>query len=505
MNAIGYMRISVRDQSRYSLEYQERSIREYCSRNHLNLTELFKDNGESSYTFDRPDYKAVEAFIKKNKGQNQYFIIMDHDRFSRNLSEALVKINELESKYQIKVLATNEALDIDTSDPMVFMQRSMSYMFANQELLRIRKRTRDGMRQAQTSGRYLGRAPFGYLNSKDRDDKSLLLVDDKKAVVVQQIFQEYMLGTPVFEILREARKKGFQNSGNSAIPRILSNCLYAGLVKVPKDQFNAERLTKGIHEAIVTEADFWYVQEKLGNKRPAKSQPKDEFPLRGVLKCWCGKNMTAGYSKGKRKYYLYYRCIEHTETNIPGELIHEKFEELLDTLSFTKNQVNHILKEVKKALLDLDKNRESDIKSKSSQLADVVSKMEKLEKRLMDDVIDNATYKKWFKSYSIERSELADQLAKLKQGISNIRFERLMKLLPEITQLKSLYQRAPLHRKQNLIRGVFKHSLMWVDGSFRTPSIEVGLSHNLLNANEKGLLFLEKPSAIWEQIPYGSP
>ena len=39
----------------------------------------FKDNGESSYTFDRPDYKAVEAFIKKHKGQNQYFIIMAID------------------------------------------------------------------------------------------------------------------------------------------------------------------------------------------------------------------------------------------------------------------------------------------------------------------------------------------------------------------------------------------------------------------------------------------
>jgi hypothetical protein len=123
---------------------------------------------------------------------------------------------------------------------------------------------------------------------------------------------------------------------------------------------------------------------------------------------------------------------------------------------YIKNQVNHILKEVKKALLDLDKNRESDIKSKSSQLADVVSKMEKLEKRLMDDVIDNATYKKWFKSHIIERFELAYQLAKLKQGISNIRFERLMKLLPEITHLKSLYQLAPLHRKQTLIRGAFK-------------------------------------------------
>src|SRR4051794_33266448 len=103
MNAIGYMRLSIRDQSRYSLEYQEESIRDYCRRNNIELTALFKDNGESSYTFDRPDYKAVEAFIKKHKGQNQYFIIMDHDRFSRNLSEALSKITELEVKFGIKV------------------------------------------------------------------------------------------------------------------------------------------------------------------------------------------------------------------------------------------------------------------------------------------------------------------------------------------------------------------------------------------------------------------
>src|SRR5579863_8303533 len=99
MNAVGYTRISTQDQSRYSLEYQEEAIRDYCHRNHIELTALFKDNGESSYSFDRPDYQAVEAFIKKHKGKNQYFIIMDHDRFSRNLSEALAKISELEIKF----------------------------------------------------------------------------------------------------------------------------------------------------------------------------------------------------------------------------------------------------------------------------------------------------------------------------------------------------------------------------------------------------------------------
>ena len=122
MNAIGYIRLSVRDQSRYSLEYQEESIRDYCKKNGITLSALFKDNGESSYTFDRPDYKAVEAFIKKHKGQNQYFIIMDHDRFSRNISEALSKITELEVKFGIKVVATTEPLDIDPSDPNVFMR-----------------------------------------------------------------------------------------------------------------------------------------------------------------------------------------------------------------------------------------------------------------------------------------------------------------------------------------------------------------------------------------------
>ena len=124
MNALGYMRLSIRDQSRYSLEYQEQSIREYCTRNNLELTEIYKDNGQHSDTFDRPNYRALESFIKKHKGVNRYLIIMDHDRFSRDLSEALAKIKELEVKYGIKVLATNEDVDLDPTDPNVFMQRA---------------------------------------------------------------------------------------------------------------------------------------------------------------------------------------------------------------------------------------------------------------------------------------------------------------------------------------------------------------------------------------------
>lgn len=47
MNAIGYIRISVKDQSVYSLEGQERSIRTYCTQHNLSLLNVFKDDGLS--------------------------------------------------------------------------------------------------------------------------------------------------------------------------------------------------------------------------------------------------------------------------------------------------------------------------------------------------------------------------------------------------------------------------------------------------------------------------
>src|SRR5438128_8719750 len=103
MNAIGYCRISIADQSRYSMEGQERAIEQYCTTNDLTLLNIFKDDGESSYSFDRPDFNALEKFIRKNKSVD-YLIIYDYDRLSRNLAEALLKIKELHEKFSIKVL-----------------------------------------------------------------------------------------------------------------------------------------------------------------------------------------------------------------------------------------------------------------------------------------------------------------------------------------------------------------------------------------------------------------
>ncbi|MHB8206441.1 recombinase family protein [Mucilaginibacter sp.] len=476
----------------------------YKRKNNIELTALFKDNGESSYTFDRPDYKAVEAFIKKHKGQNQYFIIMDHDRFSRNLSEALSKITELEVRFGIKVIATNEPVDIDPDDPNVFMQRAFRYLIANEELLRIRKRTKQGMRHAQESGRYVNRAPFGYLNTKDVTDKSTLTIDEPKAIIIQRIYNDYLSGIPMHLIYKEVKAIGFTIKGNSAIQKVLSNCVYAGLIKVPADKKRADRYVKAIHLPIVSEADFWIVQEMLGNKRPSKAQPEERFPLRGILKCWCGLHMTAGFSKGKRNYYLYYRCIKHTNNNISGITLHNQFNDLLRSLSFSQEQLKTITKMVSDKLKNIIGDKENELAAKSKALLEINKKIEKLETRLMNDEIEASTYKNWFQKYSSEKALTIKDITTLKNSGLD-KWQRLERLMPALTNVFDIYEKAEISAKINLVKGVFKHNLVYSEGAFRTPSINDVFAHNYLKAKEKGLLFVEQPLVFSGQSPFSSP
>jgi hypothetical protein len=58
--------------------------------------------------------------------------------------------------------------------------------------------------------------------------------------------------------------------------------------------------------------------------------------------------MTAGFSKGKKNYYLYYRCNRHST----GTVTHRQLDELLGLLSFSQVQVDHMVGRAKGALVE---------------------------------------------------------------------------------------------------------------------------------------------------------
>jgi site-specific DNA recombinase len=494
MDAIGYIRISKKDQSVHSLEYQEKSIAEYCDRNQISLGSVFVDDGESSYTFDRPDYRALENFIKEHKSRVKYLIVFDHDRFSRNLPEALQKIEYLEKKHNLKVIATSEPLDIDTSDPSVFLLRAFKYLIANQELLTIRRRAKMSARHAQQSGRYINQAPYGYLNGKDVGGKPLLHVDETKAFIVQKIYRDFLAGVPRFLIHKEIRELGFPHSGNGAIFRILINPLYAGLVRVCASGKYPEKIIQGIHEAIITPSQYWRVQEILDDtKRSMRTKPKEDYPLKGILKSiCCNTTMTAGWSKGKRKYYLYYRCVKHSNFNVSGIEVHERFNDLLRNLSFPEDFINEIVAEVTEGMNKTLKIRDKQLVVIKTQLAAAEKKIDNTEMNLVEENINGKTYKKLMRKLSAEKARLEDELNYLEEDMEDqIRQDLLV--LPYMMNLPAIFKDASLNQQHAIINEVFKEGLNYQGGTFTTPSINPRFAHNLLKLKELGLLEIKQP------------
>ncbi|WP_316818669.1 recombinase family protein [Pedobacter nyackensis] len=499
MKAVGYLRLSTKDQSK-SLQYQESIIRDYCKRNKLTILEIFKDNGESSDTFDRRNYLELEKFIKKHKGKCQYLVVLDHDRFSRNLPEALTKIAELERKHNVKVISTNEPIDLDTSDPDVFMKRAFDYLIANRELLTIRNRTRQGIRNAKENGRHLGKAPFGYRNLKNSGNGRTIEIDESQSFIIEKIFRDYEFGVPPNVIHKSIISLGFKNTGNSTIRNILENCVYAGLTKVPAYKNLPEKYVRALHPPIVSEVDFWRVQKLLKNKRTERARENEDFPLRGIIKCPCGQNLTAGWTKGKNKYYLYYKCTDHPGTNIPGKEIHGKFEELLRYITLQKSIVDSLNQALSMLLNELSNKKYDLKKERIKSIEGLNKKIAQLENKFITDQISITTYKDWSVRTKSERAVIEKTFQaniNKKKNLENL----IKKFSSGRINLYKIYNTSTVFQKHMLVRIIFRNNLTWDAGLFTSSYFNECLQFNLKKSGVKALLSItELKSSTTEVI-----
>lgn len=488
MNAVCYLRLSTKDQSN-SLEYQETIVRDYCKRNKLKILEVFRDNGESSYTFKRNSYLALEDFIKKHKNKCQYLVVLDHDRFSRNLPEALMKIVELERKYGVKVVSTNEPINLDTSDSDVFMKRAFEYLIAHRELLTIKNRTRLGILNAKEKGRFLGKAPFGYTNIKKPFNDQTIEINSSQSFIIKKIFTDFEAGVPQKTIHKEVLGLGFKNKGSSAINDILRNPVYAGLIKIKAFKNTSEKYIKALHKPIISETDFWRIQEVLNRKPKRLTRANEEFPLRGVIKCPCGRNLTAGWTKGNRKYYLYYKCVNHPSINIPGETMHKKFEDLLKKITLQKYQVdllNNSLRSLSDELLKYENKKQ---KEKARLLRILREKTKKLDQKFIVDQISASVYHKCREEFKTEKNHVESMSSNLLIDNANIK-NALKAFKSGRFNFYKVYRRLDILQKHLLVRMIFKDYLTWDKGVFTSSYFNELLQFNLTKASLSTLLVL---------------
>lgn len=505
--AIGYIRISDKDQSNFSIEGQERYIRKWAEKNQVELISIFVDDGKSARNFDRPDWKKLEAVLKENYRDIDYLLFIKYDRFSRNLLQALTAIQKLEVKYNIMLEAVLEPINLPRDHPDYFRQRTQYLFDAENEWHRIRSRTKDGINQAQISGRYIHKAPFGYKNLRDEQDKPIIEIDMDKASIITHIFNQYLNNVPIQNIAQEAQKMGLTVKGHSAITRILSNCVYSGLIHVKGYRDEPERLVQGLHTGIIDQTTWREVQYRLGNIKRPRQIMNDEAPLRGVLLCGCcGNYLTGAKSRGKTKWYWYYKCNHHSGNNHSAEKLHAQLWEVFDGFSLSPKYANYLITKARSEMESHLQEQTVELKTKKSELKKQQDALNSLEEKFILNQINHETYNKWHSTYTHNIYILNQDMAGLQSDHSGI-MELFETELPKLTDLNYCFNKANLVQKQMLIRLVFDSKLSYAKDRYRTPYILPIFEPNYLSIKENSPLIFdqqaEKPGKIPSVAPAG--
>ena len=289
------------------------------------------------------------------------------------------------------------------------------------------------------------------------------------------------------EIRSKVKKQGFNQQGRSSIQRIVTNPLYAGLIRVPAYKHQPEAIVKGIHEPIVSESDYWSCID-IG--KPHKFHQTEDVPLKGVLHCECGKLFTAAPSKGKLgKYYWYYFCNTHRKGNYSAIKIHTSFVQLLQALSFTKEEADLLKVKFIEGMEKFKQEKGKALMTIGLKINKVESQITQIETKYLLNNVSEETYKKVIQEKRIELSHLSNERVKY-EADNTVLNQRMEKILSVITDIAFMWERMPLDLKQKFIKVVFGQNLQYTGGTYRTQYLHPAFLPKALILKEKGLLTL---------------
>lgn len=337
--AIIYIRVSTDEQAQkgYSQRSQEEKLNKYCKDNHVEIVQtVFEDH--SAKNFERPAWVTMMKQFNINRTARPNLILFTRwDRFSRNTANAYYTITQLQ-KLGIEPQATDQPLDMSIPENKVLL--AMYIVTAEVENDRRSLNIKQGIHKAKKEGRYMGRAPIGYLNMSLPDGTKTIVPREPEATLIKKVFEGFDENVSVRSYYKTVLKIGLKCSLN-AFFNILQNPVYCGKIRVPS--LNGKNIVEvhGIHNPLISINLFDEVQSRIKrrDKKYVKQNANSELMFRGMLNCpLCLKKMSGSGSKGRCKKYFYYHCYSSCGYRIRADKVNEN---LLSVISLLKPNVEY--------------------------------------------------------------------------------------------------------------------------------------------------------------------
>ena len=337
---------------REALPAQKYKLEDYAKR--LQVDEDYNEFDESAFKEDREKFEAIVDKIYKYK--EPCIVVFDKiDRFTRDCSSEIVnKLKRTAMDGRIELHFVSDNLIVTKSSPACELFRlDIGMATAGYYSSAIRDNVNRRIDQKIRDGEFPEKAPLGYLNKRDENDRSMIVVDKFREPLIRKAFEMRLAGYSVKTIGCEMRRLGLTSNmkvprpvANSTIAYMFTNKFYYGVMTYRGKDYPHKYetyITKEVYDEIQRISNENYTIHLSDKKKPRKM-----FLFKGILKCAdCGCSMCSYTAKGR----VYMRCSNGKGKCPNNAREDEVLEQILPTISeiaIDENLANQICNELNK-------------------------------------------------------------------------------------------------------------------------------------------------------------
>jgi site-specific DNA recombinase len=281
---IAYSRKSTEGEDRQtlSLDDQKRELEGLAQRENLKITESYlgteKGESQSAHKRGRPIFKHVMEQIEA--GEANALLVWHPNRIARNMSDGGLVITLLDEGKLLAVKTPTKTY-YNAPDDKFFLQ--MEFGMAKKSSDDNSVVVKRGLRSKVDKGWLPSRAPIGYMNTKNFEEKgqNKILKDEERFEIVRSMWQMMLTGNhSVMQILERAstewnlklratKSNPFDKTiSRTTLYKVFTNPFYYGYFEYGISPDSSKMLHKGSHEAMITEGR---VLARTGSFRQARA------------------------------------------------------------------------------------------------------------------------------------------------------------------------------------------------------------------------------------------
>ena len=432
------------------------------SREDLNFTAEFSDDGYSGYDFNRPEFQRMIESVKN--GEIDCIVVKDFSRLGRNFQKTEEFMQRIFPKMGVRFISVNDFYDSNRelsaserlANPIINLMNEYHVMETSQKV-------RNVLEHYRQNGKFIGnRTVYGYVIKNKQ-----LEVDPEAAKVVRMIFNlkidgmnhqaigEYLNELGISCPLEYKIEKGVKavsthfRTGEKAlwssinVRRILENPIYIGTLiqrKTTSLSYRDRRRFKkdpseliafeNAHEAIISETAFLIVQDLLKRDTCSGRNVNKVHHFSGF--CYCGNCGKVMYRYQRNKTDILWICMNKACQNksrikepILSEVIFETLKKHMEVI------LNHSEPVIKSDFIHNLNVTSMELKEFEKQSGQLKKSLENLQLQKENGIISERDYTEMYEFYR-------NKIAKVEFDSEEIHSQKI-RLLECADEIRSQY------------------------------------------------------------------